>query len=154
MARKTKQRTNRQFDNGKRSYARCNRNSRKQETRHLLSKEVMPLSGVQPENYKAIAFKNYRMGSKGTNVRDKKFDNALVKSATKGTPFPTRELKKGKHSMNRAQQLSRARCRAKVAKEGWLATGDPGFAKMLVHSVQIISSLSLRCPSVCPSCRA
>mmetsp|Transcript_8912 Transcript_8912/g.7957 ORF Transcript_8912/g.7957 Transcript_8912/m.7957 type:complete len:152 (-) Transcript_8912:10-465(-) len=74
----------REYDDGKNQYKKRHRTKQEQETRHILSNDLLKHYNVDEAKYaKAQANTggiNYKMGNHETNVKDRVIDNALIDS--------------------------------------------------------------------------
>lgn len=116
----------RAFDHGKSDYARGHRRSSDQDTKHYLSNDLMLHYGAKPSNYALFSDMNYRMGSKASNGRDTRIDNALIgehfRDAGHSGGYSASRLAGG--GITRDQQLQALGNRFDVAKEAYRTTGE------------------------------
>jgi len=141
--------SSRKFDHGKNQWAKEHRDSSQpQETRHYLADIYLQHYGANPGNYQEWSDFNYRMGSKETNTRDRRLDNALLGAtfydAGWKDGYDAHRLTQTAHGLTLQQQAYGIQQRFQRAQEAYLATGEHKYY-MMQKDLREVADKHLNC---------
>jgi hypothetical protein len=127
----------RDYDHGKNPYKATHKSSDSQQTKHILADATLGHYGAKPENYREISSANYRMGSRESNARDTRLDNAIHREVFQDQgrggydAFAlTKPSASGVSGMTYQQQLDRLGTRFDVATQAYAQTGEYKYFMM------------------------